>query len=236
MIYSWFRVWEGAYTSVSNTSCTLWSHWPWGYFMVIFISLFYGRDSQTSGTHLELFNERPSLPKSLLRVHHQSASFWSHRETRTLISLSKAKQCRYMKDNSLWRPARGTFKNCAILIGEGFSFKMNVMIFTPQSNKQPRAYCWYDFIHLWADQGFVVYRVLSLSQTNRHDNWEEVDAGSKSKLTSDFSFGKINWLHSQQPSWFISLRWCYCFVSGKYPKAHLSVWSPLPVVTVHSPW
>lgn len=36
-----------------------------------------------------------------------------------------------------------------------------------------------------------MYRVVSLSQMNRHDNWEEADAGTKSKLTSDFSFGKL---------------------------------------------
>ncbi len=66
------------------------------------VRVFYGRDPQTSGTHLELFNERLSLPDSLLRAHHQSASFSSCQETSTLISfLAKAKQCRYMNDNSL---------------------------------------------------------------------------------------------------------------------------------------
>ncbi|KAG8005010.1 hypothetical protein GBF38_010875 [Nibea albiflora] len=64
---------------------------------------FYGRDPQTSGTHLELFNEKLGLPDSLLRARYQSASFSSRQETSTLISsLAKAKRCRYMNDNGLF--------------------------------------------------------------------------------------------------------------------------------------
>lgn len=36
--------------------------WATGLFYADFFSHFYKRDPQTSGTHLELFNERPSLP------------------------------------------------------------------------------------------------------------------------------------------------------------------------------
>lgn len=84
MIHSLPLVWKGARAAASNTSYPLRSHWPWGFWWWGFF--FMGETPLTSGTHLELFNERLSLPDFLLRAHHQSTSFSSCQETPTLIS------------------------------------------------------------------------------------------------------------------------------------------------------
>ena len=93
VIYSLSWVWKGSQLLRAKlvTDCNHIGHGVF-YGRVFFLFFFYWRDPQTSGTHLELFNERLRLPDSSLQAHHQLASFWSCQETSALISsLAKAK-------------------------------------------------------------------------------------------------------------------------------------------------